>query len=253
MRTYRQILWGGLLVASSPFALAQDDDSKNWTGEGELGVLVTEGNSDSTNINARLALKHEVEKWRNTAEFRSVFAESEDDETGEDETTSEKYNAQAETNYKFDERQFWFLRGAYEDDRFSGYDFQSSTSTGYGNRVWQSGERSYLELKAGAGYRYNKLEEPGDDGDDVEKGTLLRFAGTFNYGLSDNALFIQELSTEVGLQDGKTITESFTGLQSNVVGDVSMKLGYRVKHESEVPEGTEKTDTEISLALLYGF
>ncbi|MEQ5835230.1 DUF481 domain-containing protein [Marinobacter sp. NFXS9] len=252
MRVSKQVLLATVVASASPIALAEDAGVP-WKGEGEVGVLITEGNSKSTNINARLALKHEVEKWRNTMELRSVYAEAEDDETGEDETTSEKYNAQAETNYKFDERQFWFLRGAYEDDRFSGYDFQSSASTGYGNRVWEQGEKSFLELKAGAGYRYNQLQEPDENGDDSEKGTILRFAGAFNYALSENALFIQELSTEVGVQDGKATSESLTALQANVVGNLSMKLGYRVKHESEVPPGTEKTDTEISLALLYGF
>ncbi|TBW50779.1 DUF481 domain-containing protein [Marinobacter halodurans] len=252
MRVKQSLIGLAILAASSPTAFAQDADEP-WKGEGEVGLLITRGNSESTNINARLALKQEIAKWRNNMELRSVYSQSRDDETGEEETTAEKYAAQAETNYKFDERQFWFLRGAYTDDRFSGYDFQSSTSTGYGNRVWEQGERSFLELKAGAGYRYNKLDELNDDGEDAEKGAILRFAGAFNYELSPTALFVQELSSEVGLEDDNVISESLTSLQADVVGNLSMKLSYRVQHQSQVPPDTEKVDTEISLALLYGF
>lgn len=237
-----------LSVVVSPLAMAQDDTSDDWNGEAELGLLITSGNSDETNINTRIGLKHEIARWRNTLELRTLYAEA------EDETTSEKYLGEAETNYKFDERQFWFLRGAYEDDRFSGYQFQSSVTAGYGNRVWEVNKKTFLDLKAGAGYRYNKLYEPNDEGEREEDGAVARFAGIFNYELSENAVFIQELSTEVGLQDNSsTISESLTALKANLIGNLAMKLAYRVKHESQVPAGTSKTDTETSLSLLYGF
>merc|ERR1711964_25825 len=100
---------------------------------------------------------------RNTGEFSSRYTEA------DEETTAEEYQVALESDYKFDEQQYWFVRGSWEDDRFSGYDFESTLSTGYGNRVWQVGERSFLDLSAGLGYRYNKLEEVNDDGDDAEK------------------------------------------------------------------------------------
>ncbi len=232
-------------VVFTPLAFGQDAD--NWKGETELGVLITSGNTEETNIKGRLGLIHEVETWRNTGEFRTNYSET------EDETTAEKYLAALETNYKFSENQYWFLRGAYEDDRFSGYDFESSLTTGYGQRVWNSGERSFLDLSAGAGYRYNKLEMVNAQGEDAEKEAIARLAGQFDYALSENALFRQKLSTEIGLDENNTITESETSLQANVVGNLSMKAAFRVKHLSDPPAGSEDTDTETSLSLLYGF
>ncbi|MDX1634680.1 MAG: DUF481 domain-containing protein [Marinobacter sp.] len=243
----RMAVSAGLLVAAlSPLAAAQDGDN-DWEGEGELGVLVTSGNSDETNINARLGLVHEVVSWRNLAEFRTFYSETEDT------TTAEEYEAALETNYKFTQNQYWFLRGAYEDDRFSGYDYRSSATTGYGHRVWSSGERSFLDLSVGAGYRYNRLQQPDDDGSRTEDQAIGRLAGQFDYGLSDNALFRQKLSTEVGLSENETITESSTSLQATVVGNLSMKVAYAVTHLSDPPAGSASTDTETSLSLLYGF
>ncbi|MBD3655070.1 MULTISPECIES: DUF481 domain-containing protein [Marinobacter] len=222
-------------------------EAEDWSGEAELGVLLTSGNTEETNINGRLGLKHEVERWRNTGDFRSTYSE------GADETTAEKYRAIMETNYKFRERHYWFLRGSHEDDRFSGYDFQSTLTAGYGNRLWQSGERSFLDLSAGAGYRYNRLDEPNEDGRQVEEEAIARLAGQFDFALSESALFSQKLSTEIGLDENNTITESETALQSNIIGTLSMKAAYRVKHVSDAPIGSDSVDTETSLTLLYGF
>lgn len=227
--------------------LAQAEDNKHLTGEAELGVLMTSGNTEETKVNGRLALAQETARWRNSGNFSTRYTEA------DDETTTEEYQAALEADYKFDDHQYWFVRGAWEDDRFSGYDFESTATTGYGNRVWQSGERSFLDLSAGVGYRYNKLQQVNAEGDDVEDEAIARLAARFDYALSDNALFRQKLSTETGLDENNTISESETSLQSNIVGNLSMKAAFRVKYVSDAPEGIDSTDTETSLSLLYGF
>ncbi|SFR55542.1 Putative salt-induced outer membrane protein YdiY [Marinobacter daqiaonensis] len=228
-----------------PVAVTAQD--RNWTGEAELGLLVTTGNSEETNLKSRLGLLQETSQWRNSGEFRTAYTEA------DDETTSERYRIEGETDYKFSEFQYWFVRGYFEDDRFSGYDFQSSVTTGYGHRVWESGDRSFLDLSAGVGYRFNKLEVPDQDGNRDEDAVIGRLAGQFDYALSENALFRQELSTEFGLTENNVITESATSVQAGIAGNLSMKAAYRVYHVSDAPPASEKTDTETSLSLLYGF
>ena len=235
-----------LLAVSSSLAFAQSGD-RGWAGEAELGVLVTSGNSEETNINGRFGLAHEVARWRNLFELRTLYSEA------DDETTAERYSASAETNLKFNDRQYLFLRGAYDDQRFSGYDFQSSMTTGYGNRVWESGERSFLDLSVGGGYRFNKLKEPDEDGSRDEEEAIARLAAQFDYAFSDNALFRQKLSSEIGLDENNVITQSETSLQATVVDNLSMKVAFRVKNVSDAPPDNENTDTETSLSLLYGF
>lgn len=235
-----------LLAASSSVAFAQSDD-RGWEGEAELGVLVTSGNTEETNINGRFGLSHEDARWRNLLEMRTLYSKA------DDETTAERYAASAETNLKFNERQYLFLRGAYDDQRFSGYDFQSSVTAGYGNRVWESGERSFLDLSAGGGYRFNKLKEPDEDGSEDENEAIARLAGQLDYALSSTSLFRQKLSSEIGLDDNNIITISETSLQATVMNNLSMKVAFRVKNVSDAPAGNEDTDTETSLALLYGF
>lgn len=237
----------GIVLMSTSASLAAAPDEKNWTGEAELGVLVTSGNTKQTNINGRVSLTQELENWRNQGELSTLSSST----SGT--TTAERYSASAETDYKFSEQQFWFLRGSYDKQRFSGYRFRSSATTGYGNRVWKSGKRSFLDLTVGAGYRYNRLDMPNQYGADTEKEAIARLGGQLDYSLSKSALFRQKLSTEIGLQQNNAITESETSLQATVVDNLSMKVSYLVRNISSPPPGSVSTDTETSLSLLYGF
>lgn len=236
-----------ILLSLTGIPLTAFGQASGWEGEAELGVLITTGNSEETNVKGRVGLLHNTERWRNILEVRSAYTEA------EDETTAERYRGEAETNLKFSENQYLFLRGFYEDDRFSGYDFRSSATAGYGHRVWDMGEQSFLDLSAGAGYRYNRLNEPNEEGERYEDEVIGRVAGQLDFELSENALFRQKLSSEFGLQDNNTITESETSVQASVVGDLSLKLAYRVTHVSDAPPDSEKTDTETSVSVLYGF
>lgn len=92
-----------------------------------------------------------------------------------------------------------------------------------------------------------------DDGEEEEKEAIARLAAQFDYALSENALFRQKLSTEIGLDENNVISQSETALKANVVGNLSMKLAYRVEHVSDAPAGSDSTDTETSISLLYGF
>ena len=78
-------------------------------------------------------------------------------------------------------------------------------------------------------------------------------AGKFDYALSETALFRQKLSAEIGLSENNTISESETSIQATVVGNLSMKAAYLVQYVSDEPEGSEDTDTQVSVSLLYGF
>ncbi|MBZ2168815.1 MULTISPECIES: YdiY family protein [Marinobacter] len=234
-----------LLLSVAPLVQAQNNPGLQ--AEFELGVLVATGNTDERNISGRIGLTREFRRWRNTGEFTARHIEA------EDETTAEQYRAQGETNYKFDEQQYWFLRGAWEDDRFSGYAFETSVTAGYGNRIWEVGDVSFLSVSTGLGYRYNRLDEPEPDGTDEEESAIARFAAELAYEISDRSLFRQKLATEVGLEETNTITESETSLQTTVVGNLALKLSYRVKHVSNPPDDAERTDTVTALSVLYTY
>ncbi len=63
--------------------------------------------------------------------------------------------------------------------------------------------------------------------------------------------FTQLLEFNIG--ENLTTTRSETALSVNIVGSLAMKIAVVVRHNSEVLEGKEKTDTESTVTLVYGF
>ena len=250
----RSLIFPSIIAVSitAPLAFADtdvdlDSNKDQWSGSAELGFVSTSGNSDTNNINGRLGLTQESSQWRTDYSLSSLYSSSDSD------TTAEKYAGSLQSNYKFDTEQFWFVRGAYEKDLFSGYRSKSSVSTGYGNRFWQAKDGSYLEASTGVGYRDFAIDKDAAADGESDRGTFVRIAGTFEKHFTANSLFRQELTSEISTSGGNTVNESVSALQANIVDNLAMKLAYRVKYTSDVPSDTDTTDTETTASVLYSF
>ncbi|MFI9652435.1 DUF481 domain-containing protein [Guyparkeria halopsychrophila] len=230
-------------LAISP-ALAQQieqdaptDDT--WSGSAELGASITTGNTESSTVNGKFAVGYVTGPW--THRFRLEAMQASED--GDD--TANRALGEFESNYALTERDYLFgvLRATH--DEFSGYKYQSSLAAGYGRKIWLS-ERGYWDAEIGPGVRIAETE-------DGERGTnaIVRLSSGFEYRLSDYAKFNQDVTVLAG-QDNTEI-ESVTGLSTSLTETLAMKLSYTVAHNTDVPAGTEKTDTYTSVNLVYNF
>jgi len=234
-----------LNLTALPLQAGQDTP---WGGEGELGFLMTSGNSETESFNGKFGLYYEASRWRHQGRFEALYnAEEKETETGGTtmEPSAEKYLVSAKSDFKFTETDYVFLTGSYEDDRFSGYDYQTSASAGYGRQLFKT-ERMLMEVEAGPGYRYNQ-----PDSGNEEKEVILRAYALFTTQLSETSEFKQELSIKSGAD--QTVTKSTSAVKANILGALSMKTAFSLEHMSTVPKDTEKTDTETSVTLVYSF
>ncbi len=224
--------------------------------EVELGVIATSGNTESTSLKGKLAVTHEMEKWKNNYQLDALYKKDEvtiDDGAGnsvsEEQTTAQKLFVSAQGDYKLNqEHSALFIYGSYTDDRFSGYDYQSTIAAGYSDQLFST-EKSFLNYNVGPGYSFNKT----DDGEKVES-AVVRLAAEYQYKISEHAKFTQLLSTEAALESDKnTRSKSETAVSANLMGNLSMKAAYTIIHNSEVPADKENTDTTTSLTLVYIF
>ena len=104
-------------------------NANTWSGEAELGLVVTTGNTETQSINAKGKVVNERSKWRHTGTIEAL-------NTADDiRTTTEKYLLSGKSDYKFSEFEYFFGMVTYEDDRFSGYEYQATEALGYGRRV----------------------------------------------------------------------------------------------------------------------
>lgn len=103
-----------------------------------------------------------------------------------------------------------------------------------------------LETSVGIGYRDTEDDLGNSESEGIIMGDL-----DYKYVISSTATFNQKLEVESG--DTNTFSRSETFLKVVVNGNLSAKFGYEVKRNSDVPAGTDKTDTLTAVTLVYGF
>jgi putative salt-induced outer membrane protein len=81
----------------------------------------------------------------------------------------------------------------------------------------------------------------------------LIFRGGLDYKwvFSETADFSQVFVVEAG--DINTYIESVSALRARLVGTLALVASYTVRNNSDVPIGTEETDTFTALSLEYVF
>lgn len=250
-------------LACQAFAQAPE---KPITADAELGLLATSGNTDSTALKAKLNLKHDLPRWRNQYVLEALYKEDQldveqDGETWEEsQVTAEKYFASAQADYKLDSQyRALFVFGSYEEDRFSGYDYQAAIAVGYSDRLFQ-GASSFLDYSVGPGMSFSRTEEVrAPNGalveDNVkEESAMVRLSALYQYDFSETSKFTQTFASDVALESGaNTKTKAETAVTTNINGSLAMKASFSITHNSEVPEDRVSSDRQTAITLVYTF
>lgn len=246
----RRVCFAVVLVVFSFVVNAQDINNESneekqvlnssiWKSELSLGLIATTGNTETTNASFALDVENDRAKWRHFISLKALYSKEDDSKTGQ------KLEFLEKSDYKLPQNSFLFGAFDYEDDRFSGYDYQTSISFGYGNRLL-SADNYFLDAEIGPGYRYSKYES-----DDSESEFIVRLGGKYEWTINPTTKFKENLSVEIGSES--TITKSTTSFVTQITGSISMKTALDIKHSSDVPEDTKKLDTKTSISLVYSF
>lgn len=229
----RRITLAALVLVSTAASAA------SWKGEADLGLVATQGNTNTSTLNAAFQVENQHREWRHALRLEALNSS---DQGG---TTAERYVGELKTTYDFSQASFWFGNLRYEADRFSGYAYQASESVGYGRR-FHPYPSVHAELQAGPGLRQSRQE-----GESGRNEPIFRAAAGLTWALSTSAKFDQRLRIEGGRSN--TTVESVSSLQSQIVGNLALKLAETVKFNSNVPVGTKRTDFLSSVNLVYSF
>ena len=230
--------------ATSESSEAAQPSAANWAGSAELGFIETSGNSDTQSLNGKFDISREKDALKTALKTEALTSK----ENGT--SSKEKYTSEIKVDYSLDEFDYLTSTFNYEDDRFSGYEYQYTFALGYGYRAWND-EGGKLDLEIGPGYRRNVLDQRDDQGKKVEDEAVGRAALNLQVNLSSNAKFTEVITIEGG--DANVIYKSDMGLESALIGALAMKINYQVKYTEEVPEDTENTESQVAVTLVYNF
>lgn len=230
---------GVSLLFGSQVVLAKDTEKGEWKGEAELGLVTTTGNTEIETINGRGKISYAHENCTDSLSFEGLKTS---DDLG---VTAKKVASTAKMEHKYGDHNYFFILLKYENDEFSGFDYQTSEAIGYGRSVIDE-KNMFLKLEIGPGARQSKLLTGGTD-----RETTIWAGANYEWAISKTSKFTEVLTVEAG--EDSNITKSVTALTSQIAGSLAMKVTYTVKNNSEAPLGVEKKDTETALTLIYNF
>lgn len=238
-------LSGITLLSMTPtlYAIAQQqEDTKLWKGDVEFGYVSTTGNTEETTVKARADINREKEHWRYNITTETLNSES----SGV--RSAEKYFIGNRLAYQYTDANFTFGYLSYDDDRFSGFDYQATAAAGWGRRLLNDDFMQW-DIEIGPGYRFSKVDDnsTADDSEEI----IVRGFTKFVWDFTDTASFSQSVNVEAG--GDNTISKSISALKVQVIGSVSLKLSYTIKYTEEVPVGSKHADTESAVTINYGF
>ncbi len=231
-------------------ALYAGTASADWTGKGEVGVAVASGNTETKAANAKVEMVNELDKWKHLLGLTGNYAA---DDIG---TTGQRWEARGQSEYRFGDNTFSFASARYEDDRFSGFNYQATVGAGLGYHFIDT-EITKLTAQVGAGYKFFETRESLDD-DGItfipaaSDSELIFTAGVdFSHQLTDTTKVLNKFIVESGSDN--TFLQNELSLQVRMTEVLALAVGYAVRHNTDPPDGFEKTDTLSTLNLVYEF
>lgn len=219
-----------------------------WAMKTEAGLVAARGNSDTDTANLKLEIKRDFVRWKHRLELGGVYAS---DSTG---TITQRWGVREQTDYDFRDRGFWFVSGRYEEDRFSGFEYQASYGTGLGWRFFDD-PVTQLSAQIGAGYKALRSRDSlSADGITLipgrrEANAIAQGSIDFEHQLTETTKVLNKFLVESGGHN--TFVQNELSLQVKILSSLALAIGYTVRYNTDPPEEFTTTDTLTTLNLVY--
>ena len=246
------------LLAFSSSNVAAEKAKSPWESSAELGYVNVSGNTNTETTKAAFALSYEIENWKYKVHADALSSKTKTTDTTvspslvTEERTAAKWLAAGQMDYKFTDVDYFFGLLSYEDDRFSGFDYQAKLGLGYGRWLIKSDIHN-LNIEAGPGYRSYRLvqQAPPAPLEETQDDSLLRVNAGYIWKISGTSTFKEDLTYEAGQDQDEW--KSVSALTAKINSTLAMKISHTVKHLEVVPAGSNNFDRETAVTLVFTF
>jgi putative salt-induced outer membrane protein YdiY len=233
-------------IFSIPAAQAQ-----GWTGKAELGLLFADGNTESKSANAKIDFTHEGVDWKNNIYAAALYGENAQF------ANAERYETRYQADYRVTDKLSWFLALRGEQDRFSGFAYQATASTGATFQFIDNNDTKF-NVSLGAGYKRFQPQTliqteagevldriRGEDDDDP----VATLGSSYEHAFNANTKVTNKFLTEAGAEN--TSVQNDLALQVTMFQAFALAVGIGVRYNSDPPDLAESTDTLFTVNLVY--
>jgi putative salt-induced outer membrane protein len=108
-----------------------------------------------------------------------------------------------------------------------------------------SAPRSQFWVQGGPSYRFAEIRGTGEK----ENGVIFRGDVGFEHQLTETTKVVDKFLVEAGSDN--TYLQNDLGLEVTISGALGLRVGYQVRHNTDVLPGIDSTDTLTTIGLLY--
>ena len=233
-------------------ARSQPADPGTWAAQGQLGLIVTSGNTTTKSGNATFDAAHVMGRWTVGGGLAALYASTGGFATQED------LNVNLQADLALSKRTFWFSNARWDRNLFTGFAYQESVATGGGFKFVET-PATLLAGELGGGYRREEPEilTTGPIGNvltrqrqPVVNDAVLEAGLTYSHSVSQSTKVVNALLVQYGSSD--TTTTDNLSLQVKVDATLSLAVGMQLVNNTSPPPGSAKhTDTVMTVNLVY--
>lgn len=237
------------LLNESSDGSVQEEEPSPWTSEVEFGYRSEQGNEDKKSLNARVSISYIKGRLRNTGEIK-VYMKNED---GEEDERDQTY--QLQSDYKLSPKTYLYGNFKGMNSKYKSYYQDYTVSTGFGYQITNT-DALKVEAELGPGYRYQEPNTDEIDDDDpifpenVQE-PIIRANLTALWKPFDRIGFNFDGTVVTGSSNTRFDTE--ISVINNITETIALKIAQSRQHLSRVPNHLEKTDSTITVNLLFSF
>ncbi|HJS90726.1 MAG TPA: DUF481 domain-containing protein [Steroidobacteraceae bacterium] len=233
-------------------AAASAAPAGTWAAQGQLGLIVTSGNTTTKSGNASFNAAHMMGRWTLSGGFAALYAR-----TGSL-TTQQDLSATLQADLELSERTFWFSTARWDRNLFTGFSYQESIATGGGFKFIQSPATQLVgELGVGVRREQPEILTTGVLGNvtsrvhqPVVDDAVLQAGLNYSHSITASSKLVNTLLVQYGSSD--TTTADNLSLQFKVDASLALAVGMQLVNNSSPPPGSARhTDTVMTINLVY--
>lgn len=225
-----------------------------WSGETAIGGSYKNSVQKTYTASVEFNIEQEIGKWENSAGLEFDYGRV--DKT----TNTHLFRVEGRSQRELDEALYGYGIGSYEDDRFSGFEYQITEGVGLGYQLFDL-ETFSLDIEGGPSLRQSRIEATGE----LRQQLLGRLATNLEWDISDTASFSNETSLlftknsveldsdiYAGIRD-KSETINASALDLQIVGNLAARIGYEFHYRSNPPADAQSTESIAKISLIHRF
>jgi putative salt-induced outer membrane protein len=243
--------------ADDPPPDPNDHPDSTWSTRALAGYSKTGGTTDTSSANALFHVAHVMGQWKVLFGFEGLYGAT------RGETTAQAWHAHLQGNYNFTDKLYWYSGYRQDNDKFSGFLYQKTVSTGVGYQFIKS-DSTQVSAQVGVGETWLRpqvivLDPVG--GIIIQPGVTMLLPGeeqtvvdaavNFEHSFNQYTKLIAAVTVESG--NVNTTSTYNVALQVKMTNQLALAAGYQLIDNSRPPAGVAKDASLTTLSLVYEF